>query len=286
MKATAFCGISVCALMLGFLAGRPASDLPQASSGGDFLSVLLGDAKADISQAMLHEADSYFHGGIDMECHALDAGGNTAHHHEAGCSCGRHGHAHESETAHDAAVDGEHDALDPWRWVNSHIRAPEVERHLEGEKTVELMPWFWAAIKADPHNVEAWSTAWYVASRMMKDDRLALKIAEDGWRLNATSMELACVVGRACRAKGTLDARRSEEMFKTAFEMGLRKEKMTEKERFAFVESVVYLADFAKMRKDRSALILVLEQARSRLPSHPVLESIRKEIGFLDERSE
>lgn len=282
MKATVFCGISVCALMLGFLAGWPASDLPQALSGGDFLSVLLGDAKAEISDAFVHEADSYFHGGIDMDCHALDAGGNTAHHHhEAGCSCGQHGHAHEAETAHDAALDEGHEAFDPWRWINSHIRAPEIERHLEGEKTVELMPWFWAAVKADPHNVEAWGTAWYVASRMMKDDRLALKIAEDGWRLNATSMEMACVVGRACRAKDTLDARRSEEMFKAAFEIGLRKEKMTEKERFAFVESVAYLADFAKMRKDKSALVMILEKARSRLHSHPVLDSIRKEIDFL-----
>ena len=40
-------------------------------------------------------------------------------------------------------------------------------------------------------------------------------------------------------------------------------------------------SDFAKMRKDKSALVMLLEKARSRLHSHPVLDSIRKEIDFL-----
>ncbi len=271
MRTAALCGMSALGLTLGFLAGQPAARLPQSLSGGDFLSVLLGDAKVEISDAFVHEADSYFHGGVDMDCHELGGGGTVAHHHhDAACGCGHHAVAH-----------GDHGTFDPWRWINSHVRAPEIERHLEGEKAVEMMPWFWAAVRSDPHNVEAWSTAWYVASHMMKDDRLALRIAEEGWRLNIASMEMACVVGRACRAKGTLDARRSEEMFMTAFEMGLRKEEMAEKERFAFFEAIAYLTDYAKRRKDKKALIGLKKKIGLRWPDQPVVGSLVEAIKSL-----
>ena len=31
------------------------------------------------------------------------------------------------------------------------------------------MPWLWAAVSADPRNVDAWTTAWYAARSIMKD---------------------------------------------------------------------------------------------------------------------
>jgi hypothetical protein len=255
--------------------------MPQAGSGGDFLSVLLGDAKAEISGAFVHEADSYFHGGIDMECHALhehdehgDVRGQAhdAHDHGDNCSCGHCGHADETL--------GEK-RFDPWHWINSHIRAPEIERHLEGEKAVEMMPWFWAAVKSDPHNEEAWSTAWYVASRIMNDKPLALKIAEEGWRLNPSSMEIACAVGRSCRDKETFDVERSERMFGLALDMGLGKKEMTEKEQFSFAEAISYLADGAQKRKDRNALARLLEKATLKTPCHPIVNSIRQKMDSL-----
>ena len=281
MKTATLCGISGLALALAFLAGQPAAKLPQALSGGDFLSVLLGDAKAEISGAFVHEADSYFHGGIDMECHELKGHGHEhgevahdhgAHEHGDHCSCGHCGPADEDH--------GER-RFDPWHWINSHIRAPEIERHLEGEKAVEMMPWFWAAVKADPHNEEAWSTAWYVASHMMKDKHLALKIAEEGWRLNPSSMEIACAVGRSCRDKETFDEERSERMFARALDMGLDKKEMTDKEQFSFVEALSYLADGAQKRKDRNALARLLEKAAGKVPGHPIAQSIRQKMDAL-----
>ena len=144
-----------------------------------------------------------------------------------------------------------------------------------------MMPWFWAAVKADPHNEEAWSTAWYVASHMMKDKHLALKIAEEGWRLNPSSMEIACAVGRSCRDKETFDAERSERMFARALDMGFEKKEMTDKEQFSFVEALSYLADGAQKRKDRNALARLLEKATGKVPGHPIAQSIRQKMDAL-----
>ena len=281
MKTATLCGISGLALALAFLAGQPAAKLPQALSGGDFLSVLLGDAKAEISGAFVHEADSYFHGGIDMECHELKGHGHG--HGEIAHDHGAHGHGDNCSCGHCGPADEDHGErrFDPWHWINSHIRAPEIERHLEGGKAVEMMPWFWAAVKADPHNEEAWSTAWYVASHMMKDKRLALKIAEEGWRLNPSSMEIACAVGRSCRDKETFDEERSERMFARALDMGLDKKEMTDKEQFSFVEALSYLADGAQKRKDRNALARLLEKATGKVPGHPIAQSIRQKMDSL-----
>ena len=59
----------VVAVLLALVLGRfGVARLPQVVQGDDALSVAFGDAKSTISAAMVHKADSYFHGGIDMEC--------------------------------------------------------------------------------------------------------------------------------------------------------------------------------------------------------------------------
>lgn len=260
--------LAVLALLVGLLARTAPARMPQALAGGDFLSVLLGDAKKDISGAMLREADSYFHGGVDMDCHHLHE------HHD-------HDHAH-----HDHHPEEEHDlvetAFDPWRWINAHIRAPEIDRHLDGGKTVEMMPWFWVAIKSDPHNVEAWSTAWYTASHMMKDDALALRIAVEGQRLNPESFEMTCVLGRAYRAETTRNLGKSEEMFRTVVKMAVETRDLAENDKSAFFYAVGCLADSARHRKDIATLTKLLNTARQINPNHPTTRSISqtlKELG-------
>jgi len=272
------------ALFAWLLAATPSGGLPQGASGDDFLSVLLGDVKADLSHAMIHEADSYFHGGVDVACSALhghehaghghghDAQGHDAHGSGGDCPCGHCGHANEAL--------GEK-SFDPWHWINSHIRAPEVERHLEGEKAVEMMPWFWAAVKSDPHNEEAWSAGWYVASRMMKDDVLAFNIAEEGQRINPGSVELACILGRAYRAAQTFDPEKSETMFEEALKIGRGKEKMTEKEVSSFCEALGYLSEYAAQRKDKARLQGLLGEAKGMGLNHPVVQAIEVRLSRL-----
>ena len=212
------------------------AQMPQAIAGGDVLSVLLGDAKKDISGAMVREADSYFHGGVDMDCHHL-------HDHN------EHDHAHHDHEDH-AEEDHDHktESFDPWRWINAHIRAPEIDRHLDGGKAVEMMPWFWVAIKSDPHNVEAWSTAWYAAAHLMKDEALALRIATEGQRLNPESLEMA--------AEG--------------------KRELEEGDELPLFSALGYLADSAKHRNDTQKLTVLLEKARRFAPNHPTSRAIER----------
>ena len=187
--------------------------LPQPAADGDVLSVAFSDAREELASAFVHRADSYFHGGIDFDCHA-------AHGHA-------HGHAHEhGEHDHDHDdIDGhEQDGgwFDPWEWIDSRVRAPSVHRHLEGSETMELMPWLWAGVRADPRNVANWTTAWYVASHMAKDHALAREILAEARRANPESMELAFTAGCEAYDGGRGDAAAAETLFLEAKALGER----------------------------------------------------------------
>lgn len=183
--------------------------LPQQAADGDVLSVAFSDAREELASALVHRADSYFHGGIDFDCHAA------------------HGHAHEhGEHDHDHDdIDGhEQDGgwFDLWEWIDSRVRAPSVHRHLEGAETMELMPWLWAGVRADPRNIANWTTAWYVASHMAKDHALAREILAEARRANPESMELAFTAGCEAYDGGRGDAAAAETLFLEAKALGER----------------------------------------------------------------
>jgi hypothetical protein len=274
-------------LCAGLMARTEPVRRPQALAGGDILSVLLGDAKKDLSGAMVREADSYFHGGV-ADMHDLQH-----HHHEHGEECHdehchdeHHHHEHGDDEGHDEDDhdEDEHDEArrpDPWRWINDGVRAPEVHRHLDGERAVELMPWFWVAAKSDPHNVEAWSSAFFVASHMLKDDDLALRIATEGRRLNPASVELAATLGNAWGAEGVRDAAKAEEQFRAAVDLAGAKETLDDNESVAFFDAVSHLADSARERKDAPALAGLLEAARRVDPDHPTVLFVGRTLDEL-----
>ena len=200
-----------------FVVARVApSRMPQMATGEDVMSVAFADAKSTISAAMVHKADSYFHGGIDMECHDMH---------------GRHGEKHHDDGSHeDAHGDGDDDdadahgiSHDPWGWINRHVRAPERHVHLEGRKAVELIPWLWASVKADPHNVDAWTTALYVANNIVKDRALAVRVLAEAKAKNPDSLEIAWAEARFVYDGGKGDAAKAEKLFESARELGKRK---------------------------------------------------------------
>ena len=283
----AICGAAgaaaAAALCAGLLARADAARRPQGLEGGDLLAVLLGDARKDLAGAMVREADVYFHGGVS-DIHDLHH-----HHHEHGegetCEeCGEeHDHAeHDHEDEDDQDEEGhESHGPDPWRWINAGIRAPEVHRHLDGERSVELMPWFWAAARADPHNVEAWGSAFHVALRMLKDEELALRIAEEGRRLNPSSIELADTLGQAYRAEAVRDDAKAEEAFRAAVELAAGREELDEGEYVAFFDAVSHLAESARERGDSPALSALLEAARRVAPDHPTVLFVSRELDAL-----
>ena len=161
--------------------------LPQLVRGDDALSVAFGGAKETISLAMVQKADSYFHGGIDMdgeeEVEKVGGGG------------------------------------DWWQWIDSKIRAPQVHRHLDGGESVEMLPWLWAAVKSDPHNAEAWSVAWYAAKHIMKDSATAERVLSEAKAKNPDSIEIAFTEGRALYDGGKGDVAAAKRAFQRAVEL-------------------------------------------------------------------
>lgn len=216
-----FANVRVCFLLCLFLGlwhvvvlasqvSRFGDAMPQVVKGEGALAVAFGDARETISRAFVHKADSYFHGGVDMECKHL--GEHGGHDHE---DC-HDGHGHEG--CHDEHDHGEetHGTFDPWRWINSHVRAPEVHRHLGGGEAVEMMPWFWASVKADPHNIDAWTTAWYVANNTMKDRELALRVVAEGLEKNPDDPDLLVCRGRTLYDNGRGEFAAAREAFAAA----------------------------------------------------------------------
>lgn len=211
-----------------------AARLPQVASGSDILSVVFGDAKSVLSVAMAQKADSYFHGGVDMD------------HHEAHFSeCDR-------DTSHRPVLAAA-SALDPWRWLNERVRAPEVERHLEGIQAVELLPWFWASVKANPHNVEAWTETWYVAAHVMKDRVLARRVLDEAKRANPDAPEIALTEGQFLYDRGRGDVLAAEKAFRRAQALVLARAggdaaKLDEADRVTYVSTENYLKDIVKKK--------------------------------------
>lgn len=223
------------------LRGRDA--FPQVVRGEGALAVAFGDARAVLGRAMVQKADSYFHGGIDMDCH--EAHGDEHHHHD------EEGEHHDHHDGDEAEAHDEHEghdgSFDPWRWINSRVRAPREHRHLDGEKSVELIPWLWASVTADPHNIDAWTTAAYVAGDMMKDRELALRIISEGEARNPGSARLRYYRGRVLYERGRGDVALAKSTFAAARDMALLKcggrlERLSEEERRAYEFSTNFIA--------------------------------------------
>lgn len=243
--------LAATAIALAFVLSRlPPNERIQVASGDDALSVAFGGAKKAVSQVLYQRTDSYFHGGVDM-----DSTYYQAH-------------------------------PDPWSWINARIRAPQVERHLEGAKSVEMMPWFWAAVKADPENVEAWASAWYVATHIMGNQALAARILDEGQKANPDSLELAF-----CRARFVYDNGRggtadSESAFATAREVGLRLcggdlARLAEKDGDTYLFIIGYLADFAERRREHDTLVKYLGEVEKIKTKTPIADTIRARIRRL-----
>ena len=235
---------------------------PQVAAGDDALAVAFGDARVAIGQAMFQKADSYFHGGIDMEAHDCEMDAVHEHHHD-------HDADDDDEYDEEAHERSEHDAdeaseavptssaFDPWRWINSHVRAPQVERHLRGAKAVEMMPWFWASVRSDPHNIDAWTTTWYVAYNVMKDKDLAWRVIEEGKAKNPESLEIALYEARHVFGGGHGDVAKATRMFEEVRDRALARcggdeEQLKESDRYMLRYARNYLDAIAKPYEQRS----------------------------------
>ena len=260
------------AVLLALVLGRfGVARLPQVVQGDDALSVAFGDAKATISAAMVHKADSYFHGGIDMEC---------KEHHDHHDHHEHHDHASHPPIPQSSnpPIPQSH-TFDPWDWINQHVRAPEKHVHLEGAKSVELMPWFWASVKADPHNIDAWTTAWYTANTMLKDPALARRILDEAKAKNPDSLEIAWTEARFVYQGGKGDVAAATRLLEEARRMGKRKcggrlSELAPHEAEAFCNILGYLSKILYDRGERGAIRPLFDEARATGADTPVVGEI------------
>ena len=261
------------AALLALAIGRfDRARMPQVVSGDDAFAVAFGDAKSTISAAMVHKADSYFHGGIDMEC----AEGHGHHHdepddhHQAALK-----HSNTQTLKHSDA----HSISDPWRWINARVRAPERHIHLDGDRSIEMLPWLWASVKADPHNIDAWTTAWYTANSMMKDKALARRILDEAKAKNPDSLEIALTEARFVYDGGKGDAAAAERLLETARSLGKRKcggglSKLSPHEAEVFCCILDYLSKILYDRGERGLIRPLLDEARATGADTPVLKEL------------
>ena len=265
----------VVAVLLALAVGQfGLARMPQVVSGDDALSVAFGDAKSTISAAMVHKADSYFHGGIDMEC---------KEHHDHHDDHDNHAH-HDNHDPQPSTLNSQPStyAFDPWHWINAHVRAPEKHVHLDGDKAIEMLPWFWASVRADPHNIEAWTTAAYAAERMMKDRTLARRVIDEAKAKNPDSLEIAWIEARFVYDGGRGDVVAAEGLFENARSLGKEKcggrlSALSEHDAEMYCHILDYLSKIHATRGDRAAIRPLVEEARATGAKTPI-------IGWMSER--
>ncbi|OIO39054.1 MAG: hypothetical protein COT00_03795 [Candidatus Omnitrophica bacterium CG07_land_8_20_14_0_80_50_8] len=163
-------------LMAFRIEGSLFRQLPEAHSK-DPLTLLLGSAKESIGDTLFLKANSYFHGGVDM---------NLIQH--EGMEDEDHGaEGHELETYKKAYTD--------WVYkVNSRVKVLD-HIHLRGQETKELLPFLSAAVKLDPYNVSAVLTTAYWLNDYFKNTDAAIEILKQGLKDNPDSWEIHYALG-------------------------------------------------------------------------------------------
>ncbi|NOY82901.1 MAG: hypothetical protein GXP31_18035 [Kiritimatiellaeota bacterium] len=205
------------------LARLPQLRLPPGSRS--VAALLLGGARSVLSDDMYQRADLYYHGGV---AHRHEPGGEhrqTETPTEAAGARGRRfSPLSEADTAsaphktmgkaaaaqprgysiiregrrteagdHEHGHEGEETAVprwDLWSRLNRRIH-PSGHRHLRGPRyEKEVLPWLWAAIRCNPHNVTAYDVAAYWVAERLKHPEEGLKILAEGIRNNPDAYRL------------------------------------------------------------------------------------------------
>lgn len=245
--------------------------MPQVP-GENVVAMLLGDARQELSFALLEKADDYFHGGAHhAECeHGLSG---TPEGLPESCSANEHAHEHGPHPDSGAAPSGR--SFDPWMWLNRRVHVQE-HRHTEGEDARELLPWLWAACRTSPRNIQAYESSAYVLERMLKRPHDAMALLEEGVRLNPLSASLEVSLGEL--ALHVLDdPDRAERAFVAArIKCQPAPGEAGEDDRFLLGRILFYLGYLADQRGDRNRAANYLAEAEQSVPEHVGTRDLRR----------
>ncbi len=259
------------AVALGLaIPSRYAGRLPQAS-GEDILTLVLGDARLEVSRVLEGKADDYFHGGV----HHADCGGLSEHHDHSEIAeehdVDRHG---ADDHADASAVRSK--AFDPWQWIDARVHV-QVHRHLQGGQAVELLPWLWGACRMSPKNVDAYLNGAYVLAHMLQKPAEATRLLEEGVRQNPLAPELDFSLGEIA-LNVQHDSGKAERCFASTRKKCLPVQSSAaraEELLLLRLRALFYLGYLAKQRGDLDRVRTCLEEAESLEPGHKVVTDLR-----------
>jgi|GEM_PF-2183971 len=128
----ALAGVVLAYIMASVLTPRVKAANPQT---GDVLTQVLGGASAIAADSAFEQADVYYHAGVREEDESPKLS---------------------TSSARDLPLLGLVRSL-------QKNTVPKEVRHLERKDEKELLPWFHAAVRLNPHHIEAWcvGTYWY-----------------------------------------------------------------------------------------------------------------------------
>lgn len=174
----------------GLIAARGWLGAPGDASQ-DLVGRVFGEGREALSGSMMDRADLYFHGGLgheDCPMHHEDAEEDEQHHHE---------HEHDGRIQLDDEEDHEEDYGGGWWRTLNHRLHPHGHVHLVGEREArEMLPWMWAAIKADPNNEDAYiATAYWLDSKLHRPEA-AITVLDEGLGHAPNSPDLLLAKGR------------------------------------------------------------------------------------------
>ena len=215
-KIRAFMGIALSTLLVVLLAVLISSRgwlAPPASAQNDLLGQLFGGARQAVGGNVMERADQYYHGGVGhRNCQTSHNGENE----------GQEGH--KTQQADDGKIHLDEDTPREasagggwWARLNEAL-TPRGHVHLHGERqTRELLPWMWAAVKADPENIEATATTAYWLSSQLDKPEQAIDVLDDALRHNPDSHELLLAKARIIRDRRQ-DLETAARLFRKALE--------------------------------------------------------------------
>ncbi len=234
--------------------------LPQMP-GENVLALVLGDARQQLSLALLDKVEEYFHGGVR----------NVVCDHGLGSAEGGREQGHDSERAKAAAGVG---GFDPWSWLNARIHVQE-DRHIEDRHAVELLPWVWAACRASPKNTEAFLTGSYVLARLAGRAEEGASLLRQGIANNPACAELDFSLGELYLGR-LRDAARAEPCFLSALEKCAPAEgEAGDEARRLKIRALFYLGYLAKGRGDLERLRAYVREAEATDPEFVSTKDLR-----------
>lgn len=236
-----------------------ANSLPQVPCDS-VLTLLLGDARQQLSQMLYDKVEEYFHGGVrNVVCEqGLTGGGDDAHHDE------EHGHPDASPARA---------AADPWAWLDGQVHVQE-HTHLKNETAVELLPWIWASCRASPKNVQAFVAGSYVLARMVGRPEEGARLLEEGIGKNPQSDELRFSLGELLLNR-LHDPARAEPYFLSALQKNAPAAgKAGEEARQLRLRILFYLGFLAKNKGEADRLRAYVQEADAIDPADVVAKDL------------